>query len=181
MKTSHRLPRITGALLLAGLILSGAGGAAAAKRAKPAKDAAGAPAAAAPAGVKLNACGCYRRGESCVCTNKNAKCEYPEDCEPVGCDEKRQKELDREMAAETKRAQDEEKRRQDADREAQKEAEARDRKASGDESVEGQRAAETDKAREMTTDELLDGAGGGAGAKAPVKGSKAPRKERTKK
>ena len=64
----------------------------------------------------LNACGCYRKDSGgCVCTDKKAKCECPGDCEPVGCDEKRQKELEREMATEVKRAQDEERRRKEAD------------------------------------------------------------------
>ena len=114
-------------MLLAGVVglvgLSFAGGtASAAKRAKPPKDGTAAPdentpapRGGAPAGVQLNACGCYRRGETCVCTNKNAKCACPEDCEPIGCEEKRQKELDREMAVEVKRAQDEDKKRQDAE------------------------------------------------------------------
>jgi len=48
-----------------------------------------------PPGVTLNACGCYKNGSSCVCTDRKAKCECPGDCEPVGCEEKRQKELER--------------------------------------------------------------------------------------
>ena len=65
-----------------------------------------------PPGESINACGCYHDAKGgCVCTNKKGKCECPGECEPVGCDEKRDKELQREMAAEIKRAQDDEKRR----------------------------------------------------------------------
>ena len=44
-----------------------------------------------PPGVTLNACGCYTKGNGCVCTNKKAKCECPGECEPAGCDVKRNK------------------------------------------------------------------------------------------
>jgi hypothetical protein len=72
-----------------------------------------------PPGENVNACGCYRDARGgCVCTDKKGKCECPGECEPVGCGEKRDKEIEREMAAEVKRVQDEEKKRQ-ADREAQ--------------------------------------------------------------
>lgn len=87
-----------------------------------AKDKGKAPAASkapAPPAEPLNACGCYKNGRgACVCTDKKAKCDCPGDCEPVGCSEKREKELDREMAAEMKRAQQ-----QDADEKRRKAAE----------------------------------------------------------
>jgi hypothetical protein len=68
-----------------------------------------------PPGEALNACGCYHDAKGgCVCTDKRAKCECAGDCEPVGCGEKRDKEMEREMAAEIKRAQEDEKRRDDA-------------------------------------------------------------------
>lgn len=68
-----------------------------------------------PAGVTVNACGCYHDAKGgCACTDKKGKCECPGECEPVGCDEKRDKEMQREMAAEIKRAQEDEKRRQAA-------------------------------------------------------------------
>jgi hypothetical protein len=61
-----------------------------------------------------NACGCYRNSNGgCVCTDKKGKCECPGECEPVGCDKKREQDLEKEMAAEVKRAQDDEKRRHD--------------------------------------------------------------------
>ena len=65
-----------------------------------------------PPGESINACGCYHDAKGgCVCTDKKGKCECPGECEPVGCDEKRDKEMQREMAAEIKRAQEDEKRR----------------------------------------------------------------------
>jgi hypothetical protein len=90
-----------------------------------AKDKAKAPAggsatkAAPPPSEPVNACGCYKNGKgACVCTDKKAKCDCPGDCEPVGCSEKREKEMEREMAAEVKRAQQ-----QDAEEKKRKAAE----------------------------------------------------------
>jgi hypothetical protein len=72
-----------------------------------------------PPGETVNACGCYHDAKGgCACTDKKGKCECPGECEPVGCSEKRDKEIEKEMAAEIKRAQDDEKRRE-AEREAQ--------------------------------------------------------------
>jgi len=60
---------------------------------------------------KPNACGCYQKSDgSCVC-GRGSKCGCPEQCEPKGCEEKRQKEIDKEIQAETKKAQDTEKKR----------------------------------------------------------------------
>lgn len=57
-------------------------------------------------GADRNACGCYQTdGGSCYC-EKKSKCGCPGECEPKGCEEKRQKEIDKEIHAETKRAQD---------------------------------------------------------------------------
>jgi hypothetical protein len=56
-------------------------------------------------GADKNACGCYQtEGGSCYC-DKKAKCGCPGECEPKGCEEKRQKEMEKEINAETKRAQ----------------------------------------------------------------------------
>lgn len=78
------------------------------------KTKAAAPDKAVPAGVTLNACGCYRTDAgACFCGDKNGACSCPGDCEPMACEQKRAKEIQREVAAETKRAQDEEKRHQD--------------------------------------------------------------------
>jgi hypothetical protein len=56
-----------------------------------------------------NACGCYRdtNGE-CKCTKKG-KCVCPGECEPVGCEAKRQKDADKEAEATLKRIQAKEK------------------------------------------------------------------------
>src|ERR1700690_803129 len=80
--------------------------------------------AAAASGPAVNACGCYRVSTgSCLCGPKGkGKCECPGDCEPKGCEEKRAKELDKEIQAETKRAQEAERKQRDED-------EARRRKA----------------------------------------------------
>ena len=55
---------------------------------------------AAPA---RNDCGCYKDGATCFC-DKKAKCGCPGDCEPKGCEEQRDKELQKEIDAETKKA-----------------------------------------------------------------------------
>ena len=60
-------------------------------------------ASAAPEGTP-NACGCYSDSSgSCYC-GKKTKCGCPGECEPKGCEEKRQKQLEKEIAAETKKA-----------------------------------------------------------------------------
>ena len=54
--------------------------------------------------ANTNACGCY--GDSatgCYC-NKNAKCGCPGECEPKGCEAQRQKQFDREIQIETRKA-----------------------------------------------------------------------------
>ena len=62
--------------------------------------------AGAPAAGERNACGCSQtESGACEC-DKKAKCGCPGECEPKGCEEKRQKEMDKEIRAETKRAQD---------------------------------------------------------------------------
>src|SRR5437762_2023879 len=55
---------------------------------------------AAPA---RNNCGCYKDGATCFC-DKKAKCGCPGDCEPKGCEAQRDKELQKEIDAETKKA-----------------------------------------------------------------------------
>jgi hypothetical protein len=63
-------------------------------------------AAAGGAGSAANKCGCYRDAEGqCRCVKKG-KCACPGDCEPMGCEEKRQKQMEKEAAAEIKRAQE---------------------------------------------------------------------------
>jgi hypothetical protein len=63
----------------------------------------------APAGGALaqqrNRCGCYRSDTgSCYC-DKKAACGCPGDCEPKGCEEARDRALQREIEAETRKAQ----------------------------------------------------------------------------
>lgn len=122
-----------------------AGAAAVAADKKKAKE--GDKPSAAPPGVTLNACGCYPKGNGCVCTNKKAKCECPGECEPAGCDEKRNKEAEKEYSDAVKKAQDEEKARDAAEKKKvqdeerkRKEAEAAERKRIDDEAA---AAAET--------------------------------------
>ena len=51
-----------------------------------------------------NKCGCYAdTAGTCYC-NKNAKCGCPGECEPKHCEAQRQKQFDREIQAETRKA-----------------------------------------------------------------------------
>jgi hypothetical protein len=68
-----------------------------------------------------NACGCYGEVDSCIC-EKKAKCGCPGECEPKGCEVERQKQLQKEIDAETKRAKEDE----------QAQAKAKEAKAEGD-------------------------------------------------
>jgi len=63
----------------------------------------GSNAAAAPEG-KPNACGCYSDSTGACYCGKKTKCGCPGECEPKGCEEKRQKQLEKEIAEETKKA-----------------------------------------------------------------------------
>lgn len=75
------------------------------------------------AGPAVNACGCYRDSAgTCYCGKKGGKCVCPGECEPQGCEEKRAKELEKEVEAETKRA-------REAEKKQQEEEAARERKA----------------------------------------------------
>jgi hypothetical protein len=51
----------------------------------------------------VNACGCYRDDAGACRCNKKSKCGCPEECEPMGCEEKRQRQAEREANAELKR------------------------------------------------------------------------------
>jgi len=55
-----------------------------------------------------NACGCYGEINACFC-EKKAKCGCPGECEPKGCEEDRQKKLQKEIDEETKKAREAEK------------------------------------------------------------------------
>jgi hypothetical protein len=123
---------------------------------------------------KPNACGCYQTtaGE-CICT-KRGKCDCPGECEPKGCDEKRQKALEKEVKEETKKAEAAEKKRQEesaaAEKKRQEEAEEKLRKLEEQASAVGESESEND-----TTSPPKDEAGakeGKAKAKAKSKGAK---------
>ena len=70
----------------------------------------------------MNACGCYRDDTGACKCEKKSKCGCPEECEPVGCEEKRQKQADREAEAALKKI---------AARERKKGADAAKTKAAG--------------------------------------------------
>ncbi|HLK90885.1 MAG TPA: hypothetical protein VKZ18_13390 [Polyangia bacterium] len=53
-----------------------------------------------------NRCGCYRDGAGACFCSKKATCGCPGDCEPRGCEEKRDKDLQREIQAETRKAEE---------------------------------------------------------------------------
>ena len=78
---------------------------------------------------KMNACGCYADAQgNCFCGRKG-KCSCPGECEPKGCEDKRAKEMQREVAAETKRAADADRKQQlrSIDAERKERAQERDR------------------------------------------------------
>ena len=71
---------------------------------------------AAP-GKAVNACGCYKDAQDrCFCGKGKGKCACPGECEPKGCEEKRAKELDKEIAAETKKAAEADKKQRQAEK-----------------------------------------------------------------
>ena len=56
--------------------------------------------------AEKNKCGCYKDGAgTCFCDRK-AKCGCPGDCEPKGCEEKREQQIKKEIEAETRKAAD---------------------------------------------------------------------------
>jgi hypothetical protein len=80
-------------------------------RARAANARASAPTAAVESTPATNKCGCYEDSAgSCHCAKKN-QCGCPGECEPAGCEEKRQKEFAKEAQEELKRQQQEDKKR----------------------------------------------------------------------
>jgi hypothetical protein len=77
----------------------------------------------------LNACGCSGEGDYCIC-EKKAKCGCPGECEPKGCEVERQKQLQKEIDAEVKRAKEEEKARNKPNDQAKSEGDDKDSAAS---------------------------------------------------
>jgi len=62
-----------------------------------------------------NKCGCYKDdGGTCYC-DKKAKCGCPGECEPKGCEEQRERELQKQISAETKKAEESGHRKRPAD------------------------------------------------------------------
>jgi hypothetical protein len=62
--------------------------------------------AALAAEEALNACGCRQgSGGLCFC-EKKSRCGCPGECEPKGCEERRAKQLDKEIQAETRKAEE---------------------------------------------------------------------------
>ena len=45
------------------------------------------------AAAEKNKCGCYKDGAGTCFCDKKAKCGCPGDCEPKGCDEKREQQM----------------------------------------------------------------------------------------
>jgi hypothetical protein len=69
----------------------------------------------ASASPPTNKCGCYKdTAGTCFC-EKKARCGCPGDCEPKGCEEQRDKQIQKEIAAETKKAQESQSKRSDGD------------------------------------------------------------------
>ena len=67
--------------------------------------------AAPAAGKEVNACGCYTNAAgACFCGRGKGKgkdkCACPGECEPKGCEQKRAKQMQKEIAAETRKAAD---------------------------------------------------------------------------
>jgi hypothetical protein len=90
---------------LAFVVLLSIGGTSAAEKKKAEKSEA---AAETPA---TNACGCFQAPDgTCRCLKKS-KCGCPGECEPAGCEEKRQKQMEKEAQNEIKRQQETEKKR----------------------------------------------------------------------
>jgi hypothetical protein len=100
--------RVVSISVVLGLLLfvGGGGGVPGAFAAAAAKGAPGKKGGAqAEAPKKLNACGCYADGAGkCFCSKPKGKCVCPGECEPTGCEAKRAKDIEREVAAETKKA-----------------------------------------------------------------------------
>jgi hypothetical protein len=54
--------------------------------------------------AEKNKCGCYKDGAGTCFCDKKAKCGCPGDCEPKGCEQAREKQIQKEIDAETKKA-----------------------------------------------------------------------------
>jgi hypothetical protein len=66
---------------------------------------------ARPEKPRVNRCGCYEESPGVCKCRRNSSCGCPGQCEPLGCEEKRQKDLARRMEEELKRIRDDERER----------------------------------------------------------------------
>lgn len=92
---SARVWLVIAAILSGGAALTGAP--AAARGNKEAADSGGAK-------HEVNACGCYSDATGACFCGKKGKCACPGECEPKGCEAKREKEIQKQVQAETKKA-----------------------------------------------------------------------------
>jgi hypothetical protein len=106
--TMRQSSRILWVIVAFGLAVSMSGGGAGLLGGRAEAKAKSAKTASADDGPKheINACGCYKDGAGACFCGKKGKCACPGDCEPKGCEEKRNKEIQKEVAAETKKAHD---------------------------------------------------------------------------
>ena len=117
--TMRQSSRILWVIVAFGLAVSMSGGGAGllgGRAEAKAKSAKAATAADAPKQA-VNACGCYKDAAGACFCGKKGKCACAGDCEPKGCEEKRQKAIEKEVAAETKKAHEADKKQRTASRE----------------------------------------------------------------
>jgi hypothetical protein len=110
-----------GVWLVIATVLGTLGGVTVSEQSAEAKAKKEAPTAAGP-NREVNACGCYKDASGACFCGKKGKCSCPGDCEPKGCDEKRQKAIQKEIAAETKKAADADKKQRAASHDTSKKA-----------------------------------------------------------
>jgi len=160
--------------LLASMGLLGATGVTAALAFQLGMWTAGGTAQAAP--PPSNTCGCYRDSVGTCYCGKKAKCGCPGECEPKGCEEKRAKEIEKEIEAEAKRARDAEKKQQDEQAEKKRKEEAPPADESTDDDATATPPATTARpgADDDDEDEKVD-------KKKPKKKSKAAKSEKSEK
>jgi hypothetical protein len=98
-----------------------------------------------------NACGCYSQSNACFC-EKKAKCGCPGECEPKGCEEERQKKLQKEIEEETRKAKEAEKEQLEKAEKAKEEARAgKDNEDEADTAAQDKGKAKGKPARKMTS------------------------------
>ena len=69
---------------------------------------------ARPESPRINRCGCFEESAGvCKCLRRS-RCGCPGECEPLGCEEKRQKDLARRMEQELEKIRDDERQREES-------------------------------------------------------------------